>query len=139
MNMYEVYTDGAYSPLRKQGGYSFIIVKDSSSVLKKGFNVVPITTVNRMEMMAVIQAIHFCKKFELKEIKLYSDSMYVIGTMTLNWKKKKNLDLWKILDEKLATNDLIIHWVHVKGHSNNEWNDYCDKLAVLGSHLIIKE
>ena len=57
--MYEVYTDGAYSPLRKQGGHSFIIVKDSSSVLKKGFNVVPITTGNRMEMMAVIQAIHF--------------------------------------------------------------------------------
>jgi ribonuclease HI len=56
--------------------------------------------------------------------------------MTKNWNKKKNVDLWIKLDE-IITSDINITWKHVKGHSGNKWNDYCDMLAVHGSELIL--
>lgn len=73
----------------------------------------------------------------VNEFTIYSDSMYVIGTMTLNYKRNKNVDLWEQLD-KLVLNKKI-DFKHVKGHNGNKFNTLCDTLAVAGSQLIISE
>lgn len=82
-----------------------------------------------MEMLAVILSLESLKK--IQPITIYTDSMYVIGTATLNWKRKKNHDLWKRFDN--VVKKFNITWKHVKGHSNNELNNLCDKLAVRAS------
>ena len=127
---YEVYTDGAYAPSRNEGGYAFVILKDRN-ILYKGYNSIMNTTNNRMEILSVIQAINCCIKYNINSFKLYSDSLYVINTMKGLYQRKKNLDLWKILDEKVI--GLDIDWTHLDGHSGDTYNEYCDKLAVFAS------
>lgn len=132
--MIEIYADGAYSSSRNLGGWAFVVLENNEK-LHSAFYPVPNTTNNRMEIQAVIQACLWAKENGVSEFTIYSDSMYVIGTMTLNWKRKKNLDLWEIMDN--ITKNLIIHWKHVKGHNGNKYNELCDALAVTASQVII--
>lgn len=133
--MIEIYTDGAYSSSRNQGGWAFVVLKDGIKILSE-FDGVKDTTNNRMEVQASIEAIKRMKELELRDIIIYSDSMYVIGTMSQNWKRKKNVDLWIQMDE--ACKDMKIEWRHVKGHEGDKYNEMCDMYAVHASHLIIE-
>jgi ribonuclease HI len=133
--MVEIYTDGAYSSSRNQGGWAFVVLKDGTKV-SSAFDSVVSTTNNRMEVQSAIEAIKHMKNQNIKEFTIYSDSMYLVGTMTKNWKRNKNVDLWIELDDLIQ--DLTINWEHTKGHSGNKYNDYCDMLAVHASHLINK-
>ena len=131
--MIEIYTDGAYSSSRNQGGWAFIVVKDNEIIYKEYDGLIN-TTNNRMEIMGVLKALDWINKNSIPlPIKIYADSMYVIGTLTLNWKMKKNIDLWQILIP-LVNKD--IDYLHVKGHDGNRFNEECDKWAVFGSNLL---
>ena len=95
------------------------------------------TTNNRMEIIAVINALSSLKK--PCHGKLYTDSSYVVNSITkgwmAGWKKagwhKKgglaNADLWKQLDELLQKHDIMFIWV--KGHADNPFNNRCDEMA----------
>jgi ribonuclease HI len=131
--MLEIYTDGAYASSRDQGGWAFVVIEDNKEIYKS-FGSALNTTNNRMEIMACLEAMRWSKG---KEVKIYSDSMYVIGTMTKNWKRKKNTDLWILMDE--AVKEATISWKHVKGHAGNKWNEQCDLFAVHGSQINIKQ
>ena len=134
--MIEIYTDGAYSSSRDQGGWAFVVLKDGVKV-SSGYDGVKNTTNNRMEIQSAIEAIKHMKQQNILEFTIFSDSMYLIGTMTKNWKKNKNVDLWiEIFD---LVEGLNITWKHVKGHAGNKYNDHCDMLAVHGSQLIIND
>ncbi len=85
----------------------------------------PYTTNNRMELKAVIQGLKTAKK--ATQIHIYSDSSWVVKTMTQNWKRKKNLDLWEELTPLLAKKDISWHWV--KGHAGHKENEDCDTRA----------
>jgi ribonuclease HI len=138
--MYTFITDGAYSFSRDQGGAAVIILKDGKKItqISRAFKH---TTNNKMEVIAVILAL-MCIKKPLNKIEIITDSMYVIGTATLSWKRKKNIKLWKKFDEiyqqklKLCPN---IIFKHVKGHSGDKWNELADELAVNASQLMIDE
>lgn len=132
--MIEIYTDGAYSSLRDQGGWAFVVLSNGEKVFSDCGGEVK-TTNNRMEIQSVIEAIKYANSNNIKEFTIFSDSMYVIGTMTKNWQKKKNVDLWLVLDEIIKTDG--IEWKHIKGHSGDKWNSHCDMLAVHGSQLKI--
>lgn len=86
--MVEIYTDGAYSSSRNRGGWAFVVVKNDEKI-DANFDTQFDTTNNRMEIMASLQAMLWLKENKLNEAIIYTDSMYVIGTMTLNWKRKK--------------------------------------------------
>lgn len=131
--MIEIYTDGAYASSRNRGGWAFVVVKDGKK-LHSAFDGVDDTTNNRMEIQASMEAAKWMKQSGNAEATIYSDSMYVIGTMTLNWKKKKNIDLWLEMDD--AVEDLNIEWKHVKGHTGDKFNELCDTLAVHASQII---
>lgn len=127
--MIEVYTDGAYSSSRNQGGLGIVFIKDNK-VITKFSKTYKNTTNNRMELMAVIIALQSIK--DENEITIYSDSMYVIGTATQGWKRKKNLDLWEKYDTVIDSFKTVT-FKHVKGHSTNMFNNLCDEMAVAAS------
>ena len=131
--MIEIYTDGAYSSSRNQGGWAFVVVQNNEVIYKEYDGLIN-TTNNRMEIMGMLKALEWINKNSIPlPIKIYADSMYVIGTLTLNWKMKKNIDLWQILIP-LVNKD--IEYLHVKGHDGNKFNEECDKWAVFGSNLL---
>ena len=130
--MIHVYTDGAYSSSRNQGGWSYVVLY-KNHLIKKEFGGIKATTNNRMEILAVLNAVELFKN-TTQSVNIYTDSMYVVGSLTLNWKRNANLDLW----EKFNSYDLSkFNFLHVKGHNDNTYNEMCDDLAVLGSHLKI--
>ena len=94
---YIVYTDGgcAVNPAGPGGIGVVIIDTDTGEIteISKGYNC---TTNNRMEILAVITAMEFVKK---GTVSLYSDSEYVLNTLSGKFQKKKNHDLWERLDE----------------------------------------
>lgn len=122
-----LYCDGAYSSSRDQGGWAFVVLKDGEKI-HSDFLPEKKTTNNRMEIQAALEACKWCKENSYNKITIFTDSMYVIGTMTKNWKRNKNNDLWVQLDE--AVSGLEISWTHVKGHTGNKYNELCDALAV---------
>lgn len=129
---YTIYTDGAYSSMRNQGGCGVVILKDG--IIIKQFSKSYIrTTNNRMEILAVILGLSMIRTADT--INVITDSQYVIGCATLGWKRNKNLDIWKLYDEqKLRLENTKIKFQHVKGHAGDEYNSLCDKIAVGASH-----
>lgn len=135
MNKWEVYTDGAYSSSRNQGGVGLVFVKEDKVVFKYNKSIKN-TTNNRCELYAVIKAIQSITK-PIDELVIYSDSQYVIYSITKGWQRKKNKDLWKTFDyyydqvKKLCP---VIRFEWVKGHATNVYNQVADLLAVEASH-----
>lgn len=131
--MIEVYTDGAYSSSRDMGGFAFVVLENKEKIYSYFFNE-PNTTNNRMEITAVLKALYWLKEVGKlnEEIIIYTDSMYVIGSMTKNWKRNKNVDLFSELDNIYKQFKTIV-FMHVKGHSGDKYNELCDKLAVIAS------
>ena len=137
MKKVEIYTDGACSGNPGLGGWGAILKYGPHEKEVSGFE--ENTTNNRMELMAAVEALRMLK--EPCEVELFSDSAYLINGFTMGWVEKwkangwinsgkepvKNIELWKSLDELSKVHK--IKWTKVKGHSDNEYNNRCDKLA----------
>jgi ribonuclease HI len=133
-----MYTDGASRGNPGPGGYGTILMwKGNTKELSGGFRR---TTNNRMELMAVIVGLEALKK-EGTNLKIYSDSQYVVNTVEKGWLKnwiatnfkggKKNKDLWLRYDELAAKHHIRFHWV--RGHDSNPHNNRCDELATMAA------
>lgn len=137
LNNYIVYTDGAYSSSRDQGGIGVVVLKDNKPILKYS-KMYKNTTNNRMELGAIIVALKAIRK-PIDSVIIYTDSMYCVGCASLGWKRKKNQLLWKVFDRELERVNALcpsIEFKHVKGHEGNYYNEVCDKLAVKASQEI---
>ena len=130
----EIFTDGAAKGNPGPGGYGAILrFKGKEKELSQGYRK---TTNNRMELLAVIVALEAINTTKHK-ITVYSDSKYVVDAIEKGWlfgwekknfKKKKNIDLWKRylpLHRKFNPS-----YVWVKGHAGHSENERCDQLAV---------
>ena len=139
----EIYSDGACKGNPGPGGWGAILRLKSStrSAEKELWGGEAQTTNNRMELMAVIEALSALKR--PCRIILHTDSQYVMKGITEwihGWKVKgwrtaarepvKNADLWRRLDELVSGHE--IEWVWVRGHSGHEGNERADKLANKG-------
>lgn len=131
--MIEIYTDGAYSSSKNIGGWAFLIIEDNLEIFKL-FGPIQNTTNNRAELFAVIKSIEWCINNNISNVHIYTDSMYIVGTMTKNWKRNKNTDLWNQLDNLIK--NIKINWKHVKGHNGNILNERCDLLATQAINII---
>jgi ribonuclease HI len=128
--MINIYTDGAYSPSRDRGGWAFYSPELHIRVTGNKDH----TTVNRMELTAAIKALEFISDANIEdEIWLYSDSMYLVGGMTLGWSTAINTDLWEQLADLKASLLDRVHFVHIRGHVGNAGNEIVDQLAVISS------
>lgn len=120
----KLFTDGSCLGNPGPGGWAFLIYDGKNEKRDQGGE--PYTTNNRMELRAVIEGLKFIPK--AKEIAIYSDSSWVVKTMTDNWKRKKNLDLWDELTPLLTGKKISWHWV--KGHAGHKENEDCDIRAL---------
>jgi ribonuclease HI len=132
-----IYTDGACSGNPGAGGWGAILKYGGHEKEISGFE--SETTNNQMELTAAIKALNILK--EPCKVELYSDSAYLVNAFEQGWmqnwkqngwRKKddsevKNLELWQELDRLCHMHDIT--WIKVKGHSDNEFNNRCDKLA----------
>ncbi len=133
----EIYTDGACSGNPGAGGWSAILsYKGTEKEVSGGERE---TTNNRMELLAVINGLKMLK--EKCEVKVYSDSQYVVSAFNEGWinswimagwrtadkKPVKNDDLWKQLVELTTVHS--VEFIKVKGHADNVKNNRCDYLA----------
>jgi ribonuclease HI len=128
----EIYTDGACSGNPGPGGWGTIL--RFNGIEKELSGAEPLTTNNRMEMMAAIKGLEALKQPCC--IDLYTDSKYLqqgVMEWMKGWKAKgwpdriKNQDLWKQLDALLQQHNVRLHWV--KGHAGHVENERCDELA----------
>lgn len=135
----EIYTDGACSGNPGPGGWGVLMRYNGHEKEMCGGE--DETTNNRMEMMAVIEALKALKK--RSNVKLYTDSKYVMQGITEwmdGWKAKgwktaskkpvKNKDLWLVLDEGVQQHNVEFIWV--KGHAGHPENERADELARSG-------
>lgn len=134
-----IYTDGACRGNPGPGGWGVSLHYGAAQ--KKIYGGESVTTNNRMELMAAIQALESLTK--PCTVHLHTDSKYVLQGMTEwlpNWKKRgwktaskqpvKNEDLWRRLEA--VTVKHTIKWLWVKGHSGNAGNELADQLANQG-------
>src|SRR5690606_30419705 len=133
------WTDGACKGNPGAGGWGALLKYGRHT--KEIYGGEPETTNNRMEIMAVIQALQLLKEPCL--VHIYTDSQYVQKAMTEwspGWKAKgwrntskkpvKNADLWQQLDALCQQHQLQWHWV--RGHAGDHGNERADALANLG-------
>ena len=144
MNEVEIYTDGACRGNPGPGGWGVWMIAGDHE--KELFGGDADTTNNRMELMAVIEALRALKR-PCKVI-LHTDSQYVqkgISEWIHKWKARgwrtadkklvKNVDLWMELDQARAQHD--IDWRWIKGHAGHEGNEKADQLANKGVDSVL--
>nr|WP_312576081.1 ribonuclease HI [Sedimentibacter sp.] len=139
MKKVNIYSDGACSGNPGPGGYGVILEFNGTElVLSDGEKD---TTNNRMELMGVIKGLEALK--EPCDVTIISDSKYVVDAFNKkwidswqkkNWKKSDgkpvlNKDLWQRLLK--SVNKHKVTFVHILGHNGHEYNERCDKLAVM--------
>ena len=134
--MLKIWTDGSCLGNPGPGGWAFVATDGKNVAHRSGGECD--TTNNRMELMAVIRALTAAHRHS--EVEIHTDSQYVkngMQTWIKNWRKNnwrtadrkpvKNQDLWQKLDELAGR--IKIHWVWVRGHNGEEFNEKCDELA----------
>ena len=141
-----IYTDGAGSGNPGPGGYGAILIYNGKEKEISGGE--ENTTNNKMEMMGVIKSLELLK--EKCDVEVYSDSAYVVNSINNKWvyswkknnwiksdkSKAKNIDLWEKLIELISFHN--VKFIKVKGHADNEYNNRCDKLAVMARENVVK-
>ena len=137
MKYLTIYTDGACSCNPGPGGWAAVL--RYNEVEREISGAETMTTNNRMEITAVIQALELLKM--PCKVDVYTDSAYVCNAYRQKWinnwvknnwrtasnKPVENQDLWQQL--LVLTNLHQVTFNKVKGHSDNELNNRCDKLA----------
>ena len=134
-----IYTDGGCSPNPGPGAWGAIL--SCGNNVKKISGGYKLTTNNRMEIMAVIEALKALK--QKCKVKLYTDSQYVFNSITKgwaknwranNWRKGKNKrekalnpDLWGELLDLIEGHDIDFNWV--KAHVGIAGNEAVDQLV----------
>jgi ribonuclease HI len=131
-----LYTDGACRGNPGPGGWGALLTTDGRERELYGYE--PDTTNNRMELMAVIQALEALTR--PCDVRVVTDSQYVMKGVTewmAAWKRRgwrtadrnpvRNLDLWQRLDQALARH--AVDWEWVRGHTGRSGNERADALA----------
>ena len=143
----KIYSDGSAKGNPGKGGFGLIMEKVGTDYIKEFSGGFRYTTNNRMELLGVIVGLEKLKK--PTKVLITSDSKYVIDSVekgwVFNWEKinfkdKKNPDLWKRFLEVYSKHEVDFKWV--KGHNSHKQNERCDVLAVnasSGRELLIDE
>ena len=147
MRSVNIFTDGACKGNPGPGGYGVILEYNGKrKELSQGFKE---TTNNRMELTAAIVGLKALK--EPCKVALYSDSKYLIDSVTKGWvfswkknnwiksdkKKALNVDLWTELLDLMDVHDVTFIWV--KGHDGHKENERCDELAVKAAEKFLNQ
>jgi len=132
----DIFTDGACSGNPGPGGWGAILRAGAHEKELSGSE--KLTTNNRMEMTAAIEALKSLKKSSA--VTIHTDSRYLMDGAT-QWMRKWKANGWKTSDKKPVKNDDLwraleaaaaphaVEWRWVKGHSDHVENARADALA----------
>lgn len=150
-DLVRLFTDGACSGNPGPGGWAYILQHPASGQSREGSGAEPETTNNRMELAGVIEGLATLKR--PCQVEIVTDSQYVakgIREWMPNWKRRNwqrkdgnslkpvmNVDLWKRLDELLASHKVNV--THVLGHRGHPENEACDRMAVAAYKALKKD
>ena len=137
MKSVEIYTDGSCEPNPGPGGWGYVILENGYEDFTDYGGAID-TTNNRMEIMAVIEAMN---QFEYPvEATIYSDSKYVVNGITSwvdGWERNnykdgtiKNRDLWMLISDHKTAHNIKAKWV--PAHMGVKYNEQADRLAEKG-------
>lgn len=133
-----IYTDGACSGNPGPGGWAALLKHGAHERELSGAE--PLTTNNRMELTAALEALKALT--EPCKISIFTDSAYMLRAFTEGWlerwqrngwktaakKPVENRDLWELLLKHTSRHH--IQWIKVKGHADDELNNRVDRMAV---------
>lgn len=129
--MVEVYSDGSGTSMGKPGGWGFVVVVEGTKVHEDS-GALPDASNNVAELTAALKGLEFVDShpdLRSRDITLISDSQLVLGFASGEWEPKKFhlLVLASKLSKLYKSLDVSKRWV--KGHSGDEHNERCDRLA----------
>lgn len=140
----EIWTDGACKGNPGPGGWGALL--RSGAKERELFGGAADTTNNRMELMAVIEALTALKRH--CDVVVHTDSQYVKNGITewlAQWERRgwktadrkpvKNVDLWQQLDRQVRRHS--VQWRWVRGHSGDPGNERADELANRGVEQVL--
>lgn len=133
-----IYTDGSCLGNPGPGGWAAILHLANTEHKREMAGGYRLTTNNRMEIIATLEALAALK--EPCEVELHSDSQYLCnavkkgwiwGWLKANWLRKgepiPNSDLWKRLINLMRPHQIEFIWL--RGHAGHAENERCDELA----------
>ncbi len=131
MKKITLFSDGSALGNPGPGGYGVVLRYGNKE--RELFGGESHTTNNRMELLAAIEGLRALK--EPCDVEIVSDSSYVVkainewldGWIKKDFKKVKNIDLWKEYIEVSKPHKIKATWV--RGHNGHDENERCDKLA----------
>ncbi len=139
------YTDGGCRGNPGPGSWAFLLINAATHKALERTGGEPLTTNNRMEILAAIEALSALKKPGMRVL-LHTDSQLLVKSVTewipgwraRGWRKKdgelKNVDLLKRLDEVNRKHHVTWQWV--RGHNGNPGNERVDLLTNEGMDRI---
>ena len=152
--MFEVYTDGATTGNGKAnapGGWAYVILRDGVLIAQDSGGEIG-TTNQRMELTAALNACREVEKMDaFAQVRIYSDSAYLVNCWKQNWWRAWLANGWKNSKKQPVANDDLwmglipffqkvpngYDFVKVAGHQGVIWNEYVDKLAVRAKESVM--
>lgn len=152
--MFEVYTDGAVSGNGKDGapgGWAYVILKDGVMIAQDSGGEIG-TTNQRMELTAALNACREVEKMDaFAQVRIYSDSAYLVNCWKQNWWRGWLANGWKNSKKQPVANDDLwmglipffqkvpngYDFVKIRGHQGVEWNEVVDKMAVRAKESVM--
>lgn len=125
---YIIYADGVYSIEHKEGAFSFLILNgDEEEIMRRSFKTKN-ETINRAELKGIIGGLYQITTWN-KKILIVSDSQYALFTLSKEWERKSNEDLFEVYDRLVEDRKMIVSFDWVKEHSGDTFHAICDELC----------
>lgn len=139
----EIYTDGSATTSNLPGGYGWVFCIDGVKYLE-GNGYMPKATNNDAEMQAAIAGLSAVLAYRIRDCNVHEEFNVTLlsdSQITLNWangtyrfKQEAKMEKFNQLKELMRRLNAKTQWV--RGHSGNEHNERCDKLANWGRKQI---
>lgn len=126
----EIWCDGSAFPNPGEVGAAAVLVaKEGDRILKE--SIISIYTAKGTNQVAEILAavIGLSALKRQSEVTVYTDSQYVVKTMNGEYKRRANLEFWKLLDAAINQQNHQVTWVWVRGHVGNKYNEMAHEAA----------
>ena len=138
MKSVKLFSDGSCLGNPGAGGWAYIL--QYGDAIKKASGAEAMTTNNQMELTAAIMGLSALK--QPCRVELFTDSEYVVKAINswlakwivIDFKGKKNADLWRRYLAAAAPHEIRASWV--KGHAGHPQNEECDAMARAAAEAI---
>jgi ribonuclease HI len=126
-----VWADGACSGNPGPGGWGYVVQYQGGETDRYRGSSLTETTNNKMELMAIMEALIDLGQRGFSRIIMHTDSELAIGWLTGQFKRKNEqiIEYCEMIEEVIDTYDLDVTYKKSKGHSGEEYNEIADKLA----------